>query len=187
MAVCGSNLLFCDNRYTEGISSTNSYYFSRFLPIWGWATWKRAWDQFDIGMKAWLNFRNNEKFLEYFPNKKVARYFRQCFDETYSGKIETWDYQWYFSCIKSNGLSIIPKNNLVSNIGSEGSHPNSAGLFSNLPLPKLLLEDIHFRVDIQQDKKFDEFIFQLIMMSNKASISDRVANISFKLRHTLNL
>jgi len=42
---------------------------------------------------------------------------------TYRDKINTWDYQWDFSCLIHNGISIIPKNNLISNIGiGTGTH-----------------------------------------------------------------
>jgi hypothetical protein len=33
------------------------------------------------------------------------------------GKIDTWDYQWIFSCWIHGGLTIIPEVNLVRNIG----------------------------------------------------------------------
>ena len=39
------------------------------------------------------------------------------YELTYRGKIDTWDYQWDFVCKINKGLSIIPKNNLITNIG----------------------------------------------------------------------
>jgi hypothetical protein len=52
MMICGQNLQFGRkvNPY--------SYYFSRCPHIWGWATWRRAWNHFDLKMKSWPALRN---------------------------------------------------------------------------------------------------------------------------------
>lgn len=94
-----------------------SYYFSNYTHIWGWATWKRAWQHYDVNMKQWSSISKNN-FLKNFSTSKTAiTYWKFLFDETFEGTINTWDYQWFF-CIKlNNGITIIPTVNLVSNIG----------------------------------------------------------------------
>ncbi len=50
------------------------------------------------------------------------------FNEAYSGKINTWDTQWGYACLMSGGLCIVPKVNLVSNIGMLGIHTPGSDL-----------------------------------------------------------
>jgi hypothetical protein len=38
--------------------SSDSYYFSRYSHVWGWATWQRAWKFYDVEMKLWPDFRD---------------------------------------------------------------------------------------------------------------------------------
>ncbi|MGC1799486.1 MAG: hypothetical protein WA701_03795, partial [Solirubrobacterales bacterium] len=36
-----------------GRSWSPSYYFSRYAHVWGWASWRRAWSDYDFEMTAW--------------------------------------------------------------------------------------------------------------------------------------
>ena len=67
-----------------------SYFFSRIPHIWGWASWRRAWQHFDISMNTWPVWRD-QGGLEYFSagNKLVNSYWRHKFNEVYNGKIDT--------------------------------------------------------------------------------------------------
>ena len=40
-----------------------SYYFTNFPHIWGWATWKRTWDMYDLGIMDWPRLKKT-RFLE---------------------------------------------------------------------------------------------------------------------------
>jgi len=98
-----------------------SYFFSKVLNVWGWATWRRAWDYYDVEMKDWKRYDSysgiKKMGYEGILNRlKILRLFRL----TFMGKIDTWDYQWAFSFRIKNALSITPKVNLVTNIGVGG-------------------------------------------------------------------
>ncbi|SJZ52829.1 hypothetical protein [Sediminibacterium ginsengisoli] len=86
-----------------------SYYFSRFPHIWGWASWRRAWNKFDITMSAYPSLLNNPDFVKYVDNFILPL--------TYSGQLNTWDSQWLCSVYANNGISILPNTNLVRNTG----------------------------------------------------------------------
>ena len=105
------------------IKKTDSYYFSRYNHVWGWATWKRAWKYYDIEMKTWPETLKNNWPL-WGIKKDEADYWEKRFQEVFSEKINTWDYQWTYACWKNHGLSIIPEKNLVANIGfgSKSAH-----------------------------------------------------------------
>ena len=51
-------------------------------------------------------------------NQRILKYWSDIFDWMHSEEIPfTWDYQWVYACWAQNGLSIVPKVNMVSNLG----------------------------------------------------------------------
>ena len=111
-----------------------SYYFSRYTHIWGWASWRRAWQHYDVAISAWPQFRD-EAYLEGFLRTPAERrYWAKVFQAVYEGRIDTWDYQWGFTAWQEGMLSIMPNGNLSSNIGfgSEATHTKGASPFANL-------------------------------------------------------
>jgi hypothetical protein len=103
-----------------------SYYFSRYTHIWGWASWRRAWNNYDVNMAAWPEICDEQWLCDCLQNKKVVRYWTKVFENVFQGKIDTWDYQWIFACWIQSALTILPNQNLVSNIGfsSGATHTN---------------------------------------------------------------
>lgn len=95
------------------------YFFSEHFNIWGWATWRRAWELYDIEMKNWPS-KAAIDFLEYKYPKKVKKHFEFTFNQ--AQHINTWDIQWVFTCIMNHTLCITPRANLISNIGVQGVH-----------------------------------------------------------------
>lgn len=128
MTITGSNLQF-GRKFTE-----YSYYFSRYPITWGWASWKRAWNHYDVGMKLWPEIRRKGLLLNILKNRKEVSYWSNIFEKVYQGKIDTWDYQWLFTCWLQNGLTILPDVNLVSNIGfgSSSTHTRAKSIVANL-------------------------------------------------------
>lgn len=102
-------------------TSQHSYYFSIFPHIWGWATWRRAWERYDLNMREWPNLRKSGWLKKLLGTPKAFTYWKRVFDIAAAGKINTWDVQWVFSCWRHNGLAVLPRTNLVRNIGF-GAH-----------------------------------------------------------------
>ncbi|WP_218079624.1 hypothetical protein [Anthocerotibacter panamensis] len=127
MSISGNNFQF-------GRSvTTDSYYFSHYPHIWGWATWKRAWQLYDLDMKHW------PKVQEYLLkgmvlNSAAKKSWLRIFNATYNGKIDTWDYQWVYSSWLQNGLSILPSTTLVTNLGfgKGATHTTTITPFANM-------------------------------------------------------
>jgi hypothetical protein len=83
------------------IISEEDYFFSRFFHIWGWATWKRAWDKFDIDIRVGLNTKNKMfwvisfliiKIIKFLLNKclmMLMETIRVVFGH-YNGRIRVW-------------------------------------------------------------------------------------------------
>lgn len=106
------------NFYGQYNKLRESYYFSLYNHIWGWASWRRAWTpNYEVDLKhiERRDFRNTLHTL--FDRKMDRRFWLDMFDYAKSGNINTWDYQWMFSMWMAGGTAITPKGNMVSNIG----------------------------------------------------------------------
>ena len=129
-------MMVSGNNYQFGEQQTKySYYFSRYTHIWGWATWRRAWRFFDANMTLWPEVRDSGWIDEIYETPAEADYRRSCFERTYTGAIDTWDYIWSFACLIQSGLVIRPSTNLVSNIGfgPEATHTKGGSSIANFP------------------------------------------------------
>jgi len=130
--ISGQNVQF-GRRRTE-----YSYYFSRYTQCWGWATWRRAWQNYDFDMKLWPEVRDKNLLQYVLKESKAVKVWTNVFQSMYEKKIDTWDYQWTFASFIDSRLTIISDVNLSSNIGygSEGStHTQEAtSPYSNLPV-----------------------------------------------------
>lgn len=106
------------NLYSNSVNFKESYCFSSIVNIWGWATWKRAWNNYDINMPSW-DKKDKASFLRHWISSNgELNGTRKMFDLHCNNKDPwTWDYQWVYACWNSNGLAIMPSHNLVSNIG----------------------------------------------------------------------
>ena len=131
MMISGNNVQMGQKR------TPYSYYFSKSFHCWGWATWRRAWQHYDIGMELWPALKDGSWLLQELGNKAQARTFRKLFNHV-AGESGTWDYQWVFSCLVHNGLSIVPSRNLVTNVGfSEDRTSVRYHPLGNLPVEEL--------------------------------------------------
>lgn len=134
------------NNFQPYRRSENSYYFSKYLHCWGWATWRRAWNNFDINMKSWP-LRQQEKYLDtIFSSQRASKYWSEIIDRVYFGEINSWAYIWQYSIWENNGVNILPNENLVSNIGfgEDGTHTkNTESDLANLDSVKLEFPLVH--------------------------------------------
>ena len=152
MVISGDNLQFGRRK------SQYSYYFSRCFHLWGWATWKRAWDNYDIKMELWPKIKETGRLKDILHDPNAEKYWEIIFNDTYNNKNDTWDYQWVFSCWIQGGLSIVPNNNLISNIGFNCSATHTT---RDSPFSKMIVEKIEFPLNhpeyIIRDATADQF------------------------------
>jgi len=127
MQISGNNFLFNQKEIKT------SYYFSKINDIWGWATWKRAWKAYDLKMTDFLWYKQQKYIYKYLKNKKIANWLMSYFEEAYQDRNSTkgiWSSQWSYAMAKHNGLTIVPKTNLVENIGIGEKATHSGKSFS---------------------------------------------------------
>jgi len=100
------------------LSFNHSYYFAQHPIIFGWATWKRAWKEYDVTMKKFNNLNSFFWLLIFFKFNVVKTiYFYNKFKLTKSNKINTWDYQLLYSIWKNQGIIIRSTVNISKHIG----------------------------------------------------------------------
>jgi len=130
----------------ESFGIKESYYFSRFPSIWGWATWRRVWRHYDVEMKQWPAFKASGAMRRLFPHPDEARYWQHRFSSVLSYGLDAWDYQFNFLCWQNGWLSVLPASNLVTNIGTgaDATHTKEAapGLL-HVPVGKMSFPLVH--------------------------------------------
>lgn len=96
----------------------DSYYFSRLIHIWGWATWRRAWESYDRNLSQWPKLRANGFLQQIFSDQRVIAHWADTFDKMHVGHgPNTWDIQWVFTCFAGRLLAVVPRVNLIHNVG----------------------------------------------------------------------
>lgn len=99
----------------ERKAGNGSYFFTRYPNIWGWATWRRVWNEYDLEISLWPEKR--DKVMNRQLTRRARKMISNTFDEVKAGRIDTWDYQFFFQVLTTRGLAIAPQCNLVENIG----------------------------------------------------------------------
>jgi hypothetical protein len=104
----------------EAIDKNYSYNFSSIAHIWGWATWRRVWQNFDIRFPFWDEAKKDKvKRKSLFNSKREEIYFSTFIGDALSFRynFSVWDTQYFFLLRTQSQLSIYPSVNLVRNIG----------------------------------------------------------------------
>lgn len=104
--ISGNNLIDCQHIKAD-------YIVSKYASIWGWASWKRAWQGYTKDLEDWKSKMDKIQDLSFF--EKIM--FSSLLQDIKAGKFDTWDYQWDFHRFQQNAKSIVPRDNYISNIG----------------------------------------------------------------------
>ena len=118
MTITGNN--FQDGQFR----GNDSYYFSKYNHIWGWATWRRAWQKNDPTLSFWPTWKISSDWVAHSPDNLERVHWSGIFDQMYRNEIDTWDYPWTANIWHHGGLIATPNVNLVTNIGfgPDGTH-----------------------------------------------------------------
>lgn len=158
--------------------TTDSYRFTGFPNIWGWATWRRAWNLFDVEMKNWPKMKEARTLDLRFKSPSITKFWEKHFDRTHAGLIDTWDHQWTFTMLYNEGLSCQPSRNLVSNLGfgiAEATHTHRKSKFAEMQTFEMPFP-LHHPIVVKRDERAD-----LVIQSKTASLLwrawDRFTNL----------
>lgn len=101
-----------------------------FLPItvsWGWATWQRAWEDFDPDAIGWEKIMSDKSLCNSF-NLDGSYNYSTLLVHQMKGLKDSWAIRWYWSVFKNNGVVVFPPRTLVKNTGFDGSGTHGSGL-----------------------------------------------------------
>lgn len=145
-----------------------NYYFSKIPHIWGWATWRRAWESYDVEAEQWQTMKASQALGDIFKDNAVAFFWGNSFQRYHDRKINSYDGQWALACLYNRGLSVTPAVNLVSNIGfgSDATHTSNETEYSNLPTQSIRMPLVHPRV-IEVNDIADNYTFKYVFEINR--------------------
>ncbi len=86
-----------------------SYYYSQYTHCWGWASWRRAWQHFDLSLLA------------------------------AASRPYVWDGEWLLAVRSQKGVAVLPNVNLVRNIGfgPDATHTTTLERYALLPAEEM--------------------------------------------------
>lgn len=159
--ISGDNFQFGRRR------NDDSYYFSKYVHVWGWATWRDRWARsYDVTMARWPRIRDEGWLADMVGNTQEAAYWHKIFERVHRGEIDTWDYQWVFANWAEGRMSILPAMNMISNVGFDehATHTTGDSDLANLarnPIGFPLTHPLGFFRNIQADQFSERMCFRV--------------------------
>lgn len=171
-----------DNNAISAISGNNfqlqqpmlieaDYYYSLFPSSWGWATWRRSWQDYELYINKWEKI-DKVSFLQYlFEENEYQLWWKNQYDYFFKERpIDTWDFQFHFQSMLRRQLAVIPKANLISNIGHgpDGTHFNNPdSYFANMPTYEL---DFPLKHPERIERNYEADVFIQDMLFGRAEV-----------------
>lgn len=149
-----------------------SYNFSRFMNMWGWATWRDRAIHIDYQMNEWKTIRNktwwvyrNAKQYMFDADINWYRLWSDKFSKVAIDPTFTWDWQWVFHQLKTKKISIVPSTNLVTNIGFDADATHTFQVTNpaaNIPTQTMHFPLIHppkLKPNFMYEKQFVKWVW----------------------------
>ena len=129
-----------DNNKVRHISGRNSYethkafndydyIFTQYAHTWGWATWKRVWNNFSLHEQTEIiPFFKQGGFSDQFSSTEERKFFNEWYynrESPLKEVLHSWDYQFAVHSRINGALAICPAKNLIKYIGEDGTHKSS--------------------------------------------------------------
>lgn len=152
-------------------AAQTSYFACRHGSIWGWATWKRAWQHYDFTLARFRSWEIEAILAHHMPDPEHAAHQAWIFHHYDGVTIDTWDIQWTLACLLSGGLCLMPSRNLVKNLGfhTEATHTvdpfDMRSDLANFTLSMPLVHPDPAQIGAPDDQ-FDRWVFLLTLMNS---------------------
>ena len=157
---------------------SDEYFFTRFTYIWGWASYRRVWKDYDFTLSFLPKLKEKMSYDELlYPLKKhqIAKR-KRMFEKIHKSKEKrnAWSFQFLCLNLMNKQFCVIPKANLISNIGFGENATNTRELnasTSKIPYGELLFplkepspfeENLNFAIDYYDDRMPKKTVFQRI-------------------------
>jgi len=162
-SVSGNNFL------PRSLHMEQPYGFSKYVQIWGWATWRRFWKNYDFKLVGeWSQWDGIIRRAN--PVQNQANYWAEIFKTLRAGLIDTWDYQVMFSSWRHEYVHIFPSRNLVTNLGygADATHTNFKSPLADLP--KDAIKDYRVTLPVAVDVEVDDATFYFRFLESLTSV-----------------
>ena len=133
-----------------------SYFFSE-GDIWGWASWRRAWELYDFQMEKYDDMDRFKGLMTI--STEMVQLFEGARNKIKNGASDFWDYQWYFARVINSGLGITPSVNLIRNLGFgiDATHTlNASHPLSNIDVGKIEVPIVYNNMIIKDTMYLDQ-------------------------------
>lgn len=144
------------------LSNETKAIFLPFVSSWGWATWKTAWQCFDLNATGWEVLKTDKKIRCQFNLDESYDYFEMLKDQM-SGYVDSWAICWYWSVFKNNGLVLYPPISHVENIGLDGS--GTHGSFTGQKFKQVTNQQVISSEVFPKFIQTDVNVFKLVQLS----------------------
>lgn len=135
-----------------------AYYFSKYPHVWGWATWRRAWERYEPDIPFWSLWKKSTEWRQAMPDLWERRYWERIFDRVASGQSNSWAYPWTAALWRHGGLTATPNANLVENIGFGEGATNTTVTQTGVGVTHL--GPITHPTEVHADVAADRFVFR---------------------------
>lgn len=105
----------------------------------------------DVDLDSWPQAKDERWLQRLLEDETEMKFWTGILEETRRGLIDTWDFQWLYSSWCQGGLTAVPNENLVTNVGlgSDATHTKEndglllrpTGRLDNLEHPNLVAAD----------------------------------------------
>jgi hypothetical protein len=165
-------------------------FFLKGADCWGWATWKRAWDNFEKDGTILAKQIQVRKIKREFDFDNSFPYFQMLQDQI-AGKNNSWAIRWYASSFLKGQLCLYPRKSFIKNIGLDGSGTHS-GTGLDFMNNKSFSENYNLvlnKTNIQEDKFTKALIikyFRKNFKKDKFKFLKKIKQIIFKALNQFN-
>jgi hypothetical protein len=153
-------------------------FFYRAATSWGWATWARAWKDFEPDIDLLMQPFNKQQ-IHQFSIEGTMNFWKQM-QQFKAGKNNSWAIRWYASIFLKKGLTLNPAHSFIQNIGHDGSGRHS-NLENTYDVPMACEPVTQFPGLLQEDKQAYEAI-KAFLRTRKGSLWQRGVRFLVQMR-----
>ena len=129
------------NNFRHLPQNSESYFLSALHFCWGWASWRRVWEKYDYTLLDITPLRYFKALVRYFGLRNLHTIMWRMNILYFCKKNQPkdiWDYQFCITTQMMGGYTIVPKNNLIRNIGNDDRATHTSGMNDDIPVSSII-------------------------------------------------
>ena len=155
---------------------SSSIRLTRYPESYAWATWERAWRNYDNDL-TWAMQCSLQELRKITDSYVGALRWKINFADAKSERINTWAYRWLASMWRNNLSIIAPTSNLVRYDGYEdGTHTRRKARWTELAISEQEFDLQHKSLGFpEHDEQADDWIAQRVFRENALGLLEGIA------------